>query len=140
MKLLFDDIKSARWAIILIIAYFAFLKDKIHSICPLVIVTGYPCPGCGMTRAALCLLKLDFEGAWEMHPFIYAMVILAIWFGWNRYVLKKRDMKDWFSAVVIVAIGMCIFYIWRMYRFFPGDAPMNYYYGSLYGKIQNLIR
>ena len=76
MKLLIDDIKSARWAIIGIIAYLAFLRKIIYTICPVVLVSGFPCPGCGITRALICVLRFDFAGAWKMHPFIYPIMLL----------------------------------------------------------------
>ena len=31
-------------------------------------LTGFPCPGCGMTRAVLCVLRGDFSGAFNYHP------------------------------------------------------------------------
>ena len=78
MKLFIKDIKSAKWVIIFVIAYFAFLRNMIFSMCPMVMITGYPCPSCGMTRAGIRLLHLDFEGAWEIHPFIYGVVLLCM--------------------------------------------------------------
>ena len=32
------------------------------------LVFHVPCPSCGLTRAARCLLHLDFAGATHMHP------------------------------------------------------------------------
>ena len=89
MKILLKDIKSARWAIILIIAYFAFLKNYLYTICPVVLLSGYPCPGCGMTRAMFKVLRFDFAGAWEMHPFIYPIGILFVLFCIFRNCPKK---------------------------------------------------
>ena len=63
IKLFIKDIKSAKWVIIFVIAYFAFLRNMIFSMCPMVMITGYPCPSCGMTRAGIRLLHLDFAGA-----------------------------------------------------------------------------
>ena len=64
--LLWNDIKQAKWVIIFIIAYFAFMKNFLYSTCPSVLLTGYPCPACGMTRAAFCLLRMDFKGAFSI--------------------------------------------------------------------------
>ena len=139
MKKLFDDIKSARWAIIVIIAYFAFLKNFLYTLCPVMNLTGYPCPGCGMTRAMFRVLHLDFVGAWEMHPFIYPIIILAVWFFYSRYILGKQELRTWFRVVIFVAITMIVFYVWRMYMYFPEVSPMNYYSGSVLGKIRNII-
>ena len=140
MKKIFDDIKSARWAIIAIIAYFAIFRKYIYTICPVVLLTVIPCPGCGMTRALMCVLRLDFAGAWKMHPFIYPIMILAIWFFYNRYLREDKGKKAWFTAVIVVAAAMILFYVWRMYVYFPGDAPMSYYYGSVLGKIRSILK
>ena len=72
--LLWNDIKQAKWVIIFMIAYFAFMKNFLYSTCPSVLLTGYPCPACGMTRAAFCLFRMDFKGAFSIHPFIYAVI------------------------------------------------------------------
>ena len=140
MKKIFDDIKSARWAIIAIIAYFAIFRKYIYTICPVVLLTGIPCPGCGMTRALMCVLRLDFAGAWEMHPFIYPIIFLAILFFYNRYFRENKGMKVWFVMMIMIAVGMIIFYVWRMCKYFPGDAPMSYYFGSVLGKIKRIMQ
>lgn len=36
--------------------------------CPIRFVTGISCAGCGMTRAWLCVLALDFPAAFYYHP------------------------------------------------------------------------
>ena len=105
MKILLKDIKSARWAIIVIIAYFAFLKNYLYTLCPLTLFTGYPCPGCGMTRAMFCVLRLDFAGAWQMHPFIYPIMFLAVWFCYNRYISGKK-MKNWLMHYLNMRVNM----------------------------------
>jgi len=135
MKKLLDDIKSARWAIILIIAYFALFRRIIYTICPVVLLTGYPCPGCGLTRATIKLLKFDFYGAWQMHPFIYVIVILAMFFCINRYFLDNKYLKILKTGVIIASVAMIAFYIWRMMTMFPEVAPMTYYYNNCLKKI-----
>jgi len=140
MKKLFDDIKSARWAIILIIAYFAFLKNYLYTICPVVLLSGYPCPGCGMTRAMFKVLRFDFAGAWEMHPFIYPIGILFLSFCISRYFLNGKYMKYVKFFMITIAVGMIVFYIYRMIMFFPDVSPMTYYYGNYFNRLMNLIQ
>ena len=127
MKILLKDIKSARWAIIIIIAYFAFLKNYIYTLCPLILLTGYPCPGCGMTRAMFRVMKLDLAGAWEIHPFIYPIGILVFAFCVSRYLLNGKGIKYIKGFVVVIAIGLIIFYCWRMITLYPDVPPMTYY-------------
>ncbi|MBE5950075.1 MAG: DUF2752 domain-containing protein [Lachnospiraceae bacterium] len=51
--------------------------------CPILKLTGIPCMGCGMTRAAICLFHMDFAGAWQYHPLIFLMpfCIIALLFA-----------------------------------------------------------
>ena len=131
LKLLWEDIKDMKWAIIFFVAYFVFGKKYLHSLCPMVMITGLPCPGCGLTRALFCLLRLDFSGAFRMHPFIYPIAFYAGIFGWNRYI-RKQNMGSLLKALVLLsAVAMILFYIWRMLKFFPGDPPMSYYSRNL---------
>ncbi|MDO5589736.1 MAG: DUF2752 domain-containing protein [Lachnospiraceae bacterium] len=127
------DIKQTKWAIIAIIAYFAFVRKFIFSMCPLVMITGYPCPSCGLTRAGIRLLHLDFGGAWRMHPFIYGVVILVAVFCWNRYIcLRQRQPKNMKLLAGTMIVFLVVFYIYRMVRYFPTQPPMNYYSNNLF--------
>ncbi len=40
---------------------------------------GIPCPTCGMTRAWLAALHLDFKTAFSMHPMFWSIPILGIY-------------------------------------------------------------
>ena len=130
-QLFYQDIKSARWAIMLVVAYFAFLKKFLRGLCPMVLLTGFPCPGCGLTRAGFRVLRLDFAGAWRIHPFIFAVILLAVEVGIERYVHKSRRMTVTKWCGIVIIIGMVIFYIWRLYIFFPEVPPMTYYHRNL---------
>ena len=62
-----------------------------------------------------------------MHPFIYAVAAGIAIFAWERYICKKPVGK-WFKVSCVMCIGfMVIYYIWRMYRYFPDRSPMSYY-------------
>lgn len=50
--------------------------------CPVREVTGVPCPGCGLTRAIMLLLRGDFYGALKMHAYApLLLVALLLLFG-----------------------------------------------------------
>lgn len=52
--------------------------DAVHFLpCPARLLTGHPCPGCGMTRASVALLRGDLAGAWRLHPFALLLVPVA---------------------------------------------------------------
>ena len=93
--LLWKDIKDMKWAVILITAYFALGWKYLYSLCPVVVITGFPCPGCGLTRAGVRLLRLDFAGAFGIQPFIYPIAWEAedgeISEGISDYVNDRDD-------------------------------------------------
>ena len=51
--------------------------------CPLLMVTGLPCPGCGMTRSCLSLLRGDWAEVWRFNPFgpVFAIFWAAVGVG-----------------------------------------------------------
>lgn len=95
------------------------------SLCPMVLATGLPCPGCGMTRAAVLFLQGHWRAAWQMHPFFFAVLALAVWAFAGRYAAGRgsRALKWTASAVLVLAV---VFYVYRMITVFPHRAPMLY--------------
>jgi hypothetical protein len=133
------DIKSAKWVIIGIITYFVLLRRMVGGVCPLVKATGYPCPSCGLTRAGLKLLEMDFAGAWQLHPFIYAAVFLSVLFVRDRYILGRTDMERLKKLLTICIFAMLVFYVYRMCRYFPGVPPMSYYSDNLLHRMREML-
>ena len=131
LKLLWKDIKDVKWAIIIIIAYFALGRYFLYSLCPMVMVTGLPCPGCGLTRAGFALLRLDLSGAYRIHPFIYPIAGYIAVFGWNRYIMGRRMGKKLKAGLTVLMVLVILFYGWRMWMYFPGEPPMSYYERNL---------
>lgn len=61
-----------------IINYLFFLIVVCYALiigCPFYRLSGTPCPGCGMTRAFLFALQLDFKSAFRMHPLFWVFMI-----------------------------------------------------------------
>ena len=57
--------------------------------CPFYMATGLLCPGCGVSRMCLALLRGDWAGAWRANPFLVILLpILAVLLGLRavRYV------------------------------------------------------
>ena len=60
------------------------------SVCPFKLLTGLPCPGCGMTRSVVTLLHGDLGASLYYHPLGFVLVALAVtlaladaWFWWR---------------------------------------------------------
>lgn len=79
-------------------------------------ITGLMCPGCGVSRLCMALIRLDFYGAFKANSAIFCLIPLwTIVFGvqavrYVRYGSKKlkgwQDLSLYFSAVVLVAYGV----------------------------------
>lgn len=80
-------------------------------VCPSVILLGLPCPGCGMTRAVVSALCLDFKSAFYFHPLWFtAPIALALYL---LFAYKKMHRAQ--NAVLTVfALSLLIVYIVRM--------------------------
>lgn len=125
-----QDIARLKAPLIVLTLYFIFMKKVFHMMCPVVLLTGFPCPGCGLTRAGISMLHGDFRAAWEQNLMIYPIVIFLILYIVFRYFLKKDTTK--FSWVLLMILGaMIVYYIYRMCRYFPGEPPMSYYNDAL---------
>ena len=131
---LWKDICAYKMIGIVLIIYYLLVEFIFSAFCPLVIVTGFPCPGCGITRACLFVITGQFARAWNMNPFIYGWILLAVYVGVQRYLLGRKA-KGWQGLLAVLAVAMIVFYFYRMYRYFPNKPPMSYTRGNLFEKI-----
>lgn len=58
--------------------------------CPIRAVTGLYCPGCGVSRMCLALLRLDFYGAWRANPALLLSLPVMGGLGVWRAIVQKR--------------------------------------------------
>ena len=64
------------WLAFLFLVYFTtvyLIMWKTGITCVFLHFLGVPCPGCGMTRALLAILRLDFVAAIKYNPLIFCM-------------------------------------------------------------------
>lgn len=137
-QLLWSDMRNYWIGAAVFAGYFLIGRLFLYSLCPMVVLTGFPCPACGMTRAVLAIFKGEFALAWRLQPFAYGVLLLVLAFAVRRYILKK-DMKSLIKYIVAGVAALIIFYIYRMIRYFPGEAPMTYYYGSLGYRLFSVV-
>ncbi len=77
--------------------------------CPIKYLTGVSCGGCGMSRAWLCALRLDFAGAFEYHPLFWTVIPMAL-----IIIFRKRFPRlAKVSFAIIIALFLVV-YIIRM--------------------------
>ena len=106
--------------------------------CPIKRLIGLPCPGCGMTRGCLSLMKLNFSAAVHWHPLCFIVPPLGL-----MYVLRDTRIgrRFWSCTPLLAALIAAIMgvYIWRMATMFPKVPPMNFYKNAVFVKFVHKI-
>ena len=101
------------------ILLYMFVLVKTEIYCPIRYATGIPCPGCGMSRALGCLLRLDIPGSLRCNPALIPCLI-ALFFLVNREtILLERLSMRLKDTVITVGLGITIVvYLVRLAFFF----------------------
>jgi Protein of unknown function (DUF2752) len=128
----------------LVAALMALLLRWRVPLCPLAFWFHLPCPGCGMTRASLCMLRGDFATAMRFHPLspvlfpVATAVLAANSFAYVRtghwgYVESFRYKR----AIMLFTISMVaiVIAVWamRFLGYFGGPVPVGGW--SLWSKL-----
>lgn len=119
------DIREYGMAAVALAIYTVIVNLLFHAFCPLVIVSGFPCPGCGFTRATVYFLTGQWQQAWRMNPLIFPIMLTVFYFGWNRYLLgrKAAGIKE---IMIVLFVLLLLVYCVRMYLYFPNRVPYVY--------------
>lgn len=132
---IWKDIKQMKWALVLLVIYWAFTRLIFGEFCLMRILTGLPCPGCGATRAAFLVFCLKWKEASQMNPTIFLWIPFLLYLLWQRYLAgerRKRVCKKISDALLImVCAAALIWYGIGMFRHFPGREPFTYFEGNL---------
>lgn len=73
---------------------------------------GFPCPGCGMSRAMLSALRLDFAAAFSYHPMFWAMPILYLYFLYDGALFRKKWLDR--ALLILFAAGFVIHWVFSL--------------------------
>ncbi len=88
-------------------------------------VIGIPCMGCGLTRACLAALSLDFESAFYYNPmFLVTLSLLAVctFKGSDIFKEKRKNTIFW----IVITSTYLLVYAYRMILYFPHTQPMTF--------------
>ena len=91
--------------ILFLIGLILFLIDKPIP-CIFNKITGLYCPGCGITRMFISILKLDYKGAFRYNPFVFVLLILYLIFLLINSILKRKIKitNIIFYIIIVLAI------------------------------------
>jgi len=77
--------------------------------CPMLRFAGIPCPGCGMSRAYLRLLRLDVRGAFEMHSMFWAIPLLLAYYLFDGRLFRNRLLNN--SLLSLICAGFLVHWL-----------------------------
>lgn len=100
------------------VAFFLGLGILHHFSVPCIFQTLFsiPCPGCGMTRAYLSLLHLDFAAAFSFHPMFWSVPILYLYvlYDGKLFLNKRLNM----GVLIAIGVGFLLSYIRTLVLYF----------------------
>lgn len=98
--------------------------------CPIKLVTGKYCPGCGITRMFLAMLRLDFEAAYYANRLLFFLFPVIMVYGLIKGIQYIRTGNETRSTIEQIGIFLvCIvtiaFWVMRNMEQFSWLAPMT---------------
>ena len=108
--------RSDKLQITVVIFLFIVLLKIFNITCPIKYLSGISCAGCGMTRAWLSLLHLDFSAAFTYHPLFLFGPLVPLLFIFNNNLPRKARIFIW----TLLLSAFFIVYLLRLF-IFPND-------------------
>ncbi len=118
-----------------IVALLYLIMFLIGISCPIKFLSGISCPGCGMTRACLSALRLDFESAFRYHPLWVCLLpaLLLLFF------IQKKAQRYLAPTLLFLALVLLAAYIPRLLLGNDSVVVFEPENGFIYRQIKNLI-
>ncbi len=78
--------------------------------CPVRLITGYQCPGCGSQRSLRALFTGDFVGALQLNALIYIAPLFMLWLRLARGKASYQTQKNVIigASVVLVVVSFVL--------------------------------
>lgn len=94
----FPAVATATYAAVLVQAAHPILPEAGPNFCVFRMLTGVPCPGCGMGHALVYALRGDLSASFAAHPLgIPLLALWTAWLAWGAFNLARgRDFSDGF--------------------------------------------
>lgn len=124
------DMKKYVWLGVFLAVYYVAVHTLLPVACPLILTTGFPCAGCGMTRAVLFVLTGQFSRAFYLNPLAFVVVLFGMYCCFYRYVLGK-PVRGFVKGILVICILLFLAYGVRMYFYFPDRIPYVYTHRNL---------
>ncbi len=116
--------KNLRRNLVILVIYLGLLVFWVIMGWPCVIrwVTGVPCPGCGLSRACLAVLRLDFGAAFRYHPMFWSFPLLLLYALFDGQLFRRKWLN--IGLLSLILSGMAVCYVIRLVVFLNGNLTI----------------
>lgn len=90
--------------------------------CPVRRFLGFPCPGCGLSRAWLAALDLDLAGAFRYHPMFWCVPVAAVYILWDGKLFADPRKNRWLGVCLMAGLLLC--WLFRILQYVRGELPI----------------
>ncbi len=80
---------------------YVFIMKIIGITCPILALFNIPCPTCGMSRALICLIRLDLKGYMSYNPMALPLCA-AVLIMFNLGEFKKK------RTALVISLGIVV--------------------------------
>jgi hypothetical protein len=89
------------------IAVLVVMMYMLNITCFFKFLFGIPCPGCGITRACIALLHLDFASAFQYNPMVWSVPILGLLYLFDGQLFKYKWLNSLIMAGILLGFIVC---------------------------------
>ena len=104
--------------LVLIVPYFIMILnhgnnlETAQSLCPFKMLTGFPCPGCGITKSVINVYEGNFLQSITNHlfgPMVVLFAVFVIFWLMAEIFLQKEFLNHYFfNKKLGIAAGICL--------------------------------
>lgn len=135
MERLKKDIKGNFIGVLAAVLVCVVLDRIFGTCCPSRIVFGLPCPACGTLHSIEALFRMDIRSALWYQPMMPFIAAYFIYFCFLRYRKGTYPTKAFKNITVLLILTAISVYLYRMYKYFPDRAPLEYTKNNLFYKL-----
>lgn len=106
-----------KWVIIPILALAYLVLIILDASCFIRLISGIYCPFCGMTRATISLLFLNFPLAIQYNPMVFSLPLLLLYFLYDGKPFKNKIINV--GIICLLVIGFITVWILRLTGVLP---------------------
>lgn len=105
------DLQMLKVPILLTAGVLIILQLLFGTVCPMRILFGIDCPGCGLTRAGICVLMLKWKQAWQYNPTIFLWIPCMVTGILYRYIFpqKAKRITANVGITAVITIGRYLY-------------------------------